>query len=316
MDSEAIADRIRRESRRLGFCACGMAKAEPVDALIAEDYRLWIESKGNATMSYLANYMDIRLNPLLLMPGAKSIICLALSYAPKRMMDPMKLHIASYAYGSDYHVVMRSKLYELAKLCGLGNYRICCDTTPILEKYWAQRAGTGWIGRNRQLIVPGAGSFLFLGEIITDIDLPYDKPSPNRCPRGCRKCIESCPTGALGYSSDKSELFDSSLCLSYQTIENRGELSENAARNMGECFYGCDRCLLACPFNRDVEPSQEPDFQPITPLLDMSDEDWQNLTPQKYKALFKNSAVRRAKYEQIVRNIKASRLRTDKDDKG
>ena len=187
MDSEAIADRIRRESRRLGFCACGMAKAEPVDERIARSYRLWIESKGNATMNYLANYMDIRLNPLLLMPGAKSIICLALSYAPKHRMDPNRLHIASYAYGSDYHVVMRSKLNELAKLCCIGNYRICCDTTPILEKYWAQRAGIGWIGRNRQLIVPGAGSFLFLGEIITDIDLPYDKPSPNRCPRGCRK---------------------------------------------------------------------------------------------------------------------------------
>lgn len=182
----------------------------------------------------------------------------------------------------------------------IENCRVFVDTAPVLERYWAMKAGLGWIGKNNLLIIPHAGTMFFLGEIFVDIELEYDKPIESRCGR-CPGCIDNCPTHALS-----TDPFDAQLCLSYQLIENRGELSEGAKKAMGDTIYGCDRCQQSCPWNRFSSPTTEPEFQPSEELLDMRKSDWQNLDIEKYRKLFKGSAVKRAKYSGLMRNIEAA----------
>lgn len=304
---------IKAEASRLGFFACGMAKAEPVCDEEARKLRNWLDNHGHANMEYMAKNIEIRLNPQLLLDNAKTIISVALNYAPARHIPSGEPQLAAYALGKDYHDIMRSKLHQLASAIGLtpysddatnGNnrYRACVDTAPILERYWAEKAGLGWRGRNCQLIIPQAGSMFFLGEIITDADVDmYDTPAPSRC-AGCHACIDACPTGAL--ASDC--FFDSSLCLSYQTIENREDnLPANIGEAMGETLYGCDRCQQACPWNRFAKPNTTPELQPSDRLIGMTWDKWQNLTEEEYRQLFKGSAVKRAKYKGLMRNIRA-----------
>lgn len=304
---------IKAEASRLGFFACGMAKAEPVCDEEARKLRHWLDNHGHANMEYMAKNIEIRLNPQLLLDNAKTIISVALNYAPARHIPSGEPQLAAYALGKDYHDIMRSKLHQLASAIGLtpysddatnGNnrYRACVDTAPILERYWAEKAGLGWRGRNCQLIIPQAGSMFFLGEIITDADVDtYDTPAPSRC-AGCHACIDACPTGAL--ASDC--FFDSSLCLSYQTIENREDnLPANIGEAMGETLYGCDRCQQACPWNRFAKPNTTPELQPSDRLIGMTWDKWQNLTEEEYRQLFKGSAVKRAKYKGLMRNIRA-----------
>ena len=304
---------IKAEASRLGFFACGMAKAEPVCDEEARKLRLWLDNHGHANMEYMAKNIEIRLNPQLLLDNAKTIISVALNYAPARHIPSGEPQLAAYALGKDYHDIMRSKLHKLASTIGLtpysddatnGNnrYRACVDTAPILERYWAEKAGLGWRGRNCQLIIPQAGSMFFLGEIITDADVDmYDTPAPSRC-AGCHACIDACPTGAL--ASDC--FFDSSLCLSYQTIENREDnLPANIGEAMGETLYGCDRCQQACPWNRFAKPNTTPELQPSDRLIGMTWDKWQNLTEEECRQLFKGSAVKRAKYKGLMRNIRA-----------
>ena len=221
------------------------------------------------------------------------------------------------------------------------NYRVFVDTGPVLERYWAVQAGLGWIGRNHQLIIPFAGSMFFLGELFLDFELPYDQPMKSRCGK-CHKCIDACPTGALGLVEErveskeeremaqdnqdsnhkpqtsteghcsnevrgkvnlKPQTFNAALCLSYQTIENRGELSEDAKEKMGDTFYGCDRCQQACPWNKFAKPNTTPELQPKEELLEMTRDKWKHLTVEDYRRLFKGSAVKRAKYDGLMRNI-------------
>nr|WP_232220081.1 tRNA epoxyqueuosine(34) reductase QueG [Prevotella falsenii] len=183
----------------------------------------------------------------------------------------------------------------------MGEIRVFVDTAPVLERYWAQRAGLGWIGKNHQLIIPRAGSMFFLGEIFLPYEFEsYDSPMPSRCGK-CRRCIEACPT----YAITDEWGFDSEKCLSYQLIENRGELSEQAKQNMGTTIYGCDRCQTACPWNKFATPNTTPEFQPKSELLAMTKADWHNLTIDEYRALFKGSAVKRVKFDGLKRNISA-----------
>ena len=183
-----------------------------------------------------------------------------------------------------------------------GEIRVFVDTAPVLERYWAQRAGLGWIGKNHQLIIPRAGSMFFLGEIFLPYEFDsYDSPMPSRC-GNCRRCIEACPTCAI---TDEWG-FDSEKCLSYQLIENRGELSEQAKQSMGTTIYGCDRCQTACPWNKFATPNTTPEFQPKSELLAMTKADWHNLTIEQYRALFKGSAVKRVKFDGLKRNISAT----------
>lgn len=334
MSSRYSRKEIKVEAERLGFFACGIARAEPVDAETAAAVRGWISKGSQATMDYMANYTEKRLNPCLLVPGTKSIVSLAMNYAPAQTMPETEYQLAAYAYGQDYHDVMKAKLRQLAALIAnkfegesdsevgendgdstaittpktnktseepTGEIRVFVDTAPVLERYWAQRAGLGWIGKNHQLIIPRAGSMFFLGEIFLPYEFDsYDSPMPSRC-GNCRRCIEACPTCAI---TDEWG-FDSEKCLSYQLIENRGELSEQAKQSMGTTIYGCDRCQTACPWNKFAIPNTTPEFQPKSELLSMTKADWHNLTIDEYRALFKGSAVKRVKFDGLKRNISA-----------
>lgn len=298
----ALTERIKAEAARLGFFSCGVARAEPVKGADVDHLRRWIGAGACADMDYMARNIDKRLNPLLLMPEVKSIVCVALNYTPAQRIPDDEYQIAYYAYGKDYHDVMKSKLHALAAAAGITRYKAFCDTAPVLERYWAVRAGIGWIGRNRNLIIPNAGSMVFLGELFVDTKLIPGTPMTNRCGT-CTACIDACPTGALA-ADDAS--FDAARCLSYQTIENRGALSSNAAKAIGQTIYGCDRCQKACPWNKHTPPCTEPDLLPDDALLAMRRDDWQTLTEEHWRQLFKGSAVKRAKYEGLMRNIRAA----------
>lgn len=307
MSSRRLTDYIKTEAANLGFFACGVAKAEAVDEATANRLRHWLDSGGNANMTYMANYTDKRLDPRLLMDGVKSIVSLALNYSPASRIPEGEYQFAAYAYGHDYHDIMKVKLRLLAESIatqveGLA-CRTFCDTAPVLERYWAVKAGLGWTGRNHQLVIPHAGSMFFLGELFLNVQLCYDTPMDNHCGR-CHACVDACPTGALSANADDE--FRAERCLSYLTIENRDAIPVDAARAMHDTIYGCDRCQQVCPWNRYAMPTTEPLLQPKAELLNMTKEAWRNLTVDDYRRLFKGSAVKRAKYDGLMRNIRAA----------
>lgn len=310
LTSISLKDKIKAEASRLGFLDCGFARAEPVSEAMRRHYLGWLADGRNADMAYLGNNLDKRFDPRLLMPGVKTIVVVAQNYFPARRLPEGEPQIADYALGLDYHDIVKQKLRQLAATVGIADYRAFVDTAPVLERYWAVRAGLGWIGKNQQLIIPHAGSEFFLGELFVTVELPPDEPLPNRCGT-CHRCVDACPTHALSLPATCVEgygditRFDARLCLSYQTIENRGELTVGAKAAMGDTFYGCDRCQRACPWNRFAKPSTEPLLQPREELLAMTRQKWGNLTEEDYRRLFKGSAVKRAKYEGLMRNIKA-----------
>lgn len=309
LTSISLKDKIKAEASRLGFFVCGFARAEPVSEAMRRHYLGWLADGRNADMAYLGNNLDKRFDPRLLMPGVKTIVVVAQNYFPARRLPEGEPQIADYALGLDYHDIVKQKLRQLAATVGIADYRAFVDTAPVLERYWAVRAGLGWIGKNQQLIIPHAGSEFFLGELFVTVELPPDEPLPNRCGT-CHRCVDACPTHALNLPATCVEgygditRFDARLCLSYQTIENRGELTVDAKAAMGDTFYGCDRCQRACPWNRFAKPSTEPLLQPREELLAMTRQKWENLSEEDYRRLFKGSAVKRAKYEGLMRNIK------------
>lgn len=301
MSSRLSSEQTKAEAKSLGFFACGLAKAAPVSHECATAFNCWLANKGHAGMDYMERNTDKRLDPTLLVSGVKTIICVALNYAPSRRMPEGGLQLASYALGQDYHDIVKSRLHALASRLGITEYRAFCDTAPVLERYWAMQAGLGWTGRNHQLIIPHAGSMFFLGELFIDVEPDrYDSPQKPRCGT-CHACLDACPTGALGRDGS----FSSSKCLSYLTIENRGDIPLEAATKMGDTVYGCDRCQDACPWNRFATPTDDPQLKPPMELLDMTRADWQQLSVERYRTLFKGSAVKRAKYEGLMRNIRA-----------
>ena len=276
--SSELSHRIKAEALRLGFSACGIAKAEPVDEETARAFRNWLRQGGHATMQYMENYEDKRLDPRLLMPGVKSIISVALNYTPE---TPVK-GFANYAIGKDYHDIVKQKLYQLAQIVapfqhstphqlprggeieasprgGLEgvSFRAFSDSAPVLERYWAMKAGLGFIGKNHQLIIPGMGSQFFLGELFVGALAPLQLSTPHQLPRGGESDAEqeASPRGGL---EGVGASFNGALCLSYLTIENRGDIPEEAAQKMGETFYGCDRCQQVCPWNAKAKPTAEP----------------------------------------------------------
>ena len=320
-DEKMIASKIKAEAQRLGFFACGIAKAAPVEENVAEAYRKWLENGEEASMAYMTNYLEKRLNPALLVPGVRSIVSLAMNYAPAHQLPEGEYQLAAYALGQDYHDLMKQRLRELAVNIGAPmelfqkgkkpqsadekeetGWGVFCDTAPVLERYWAQKAGLGWVGRNHQLIIPHAGSMFFLGEVFLPFAVDvYDTPMQSRC-GSCHRCIDACPTHAIIPDED----FHADRCLSYQLIENRGELSDEAKAAMGDTIYGCDRCQTACPWNRFATPNTEPALQPKPELLSMSKEAWHNLSVEDYRRLFKGSAVKRVKFDGLKRNIDAT----------
>ena len=299
MEKEDLTRFIKSEALRLGFTICGIAKAEPVQNETALAYNHWIEQGNHSTMGYLERNLEKRFNPTLLVEGCKSIICVAMNYTPAQTVEG----IAAYAQGKDYHKVVKDRLFLLLQsinnVCAAKG-RAFCDSAPVLERYWAAKAGIGYIGRNRQLIIPGKGSSFFLGELLVDIELCYDTPQERNLCGNCRKCIDACPGKALSENG-----LNAHKCLSYLTIEHRGELPENIGEKMGNCFYGCDRCQTVCPHNRFATPNTTAELQPADALLQMTREQWNTLTKEEYDTLFANSAVERCGYEQLMRNIAA-----------
>jgi len=297
---------IKNKAKELGFDACGIAEVASADTEVLFFDR-WIAEGCHAGMKYMENYRDIRLNPAGLVEGARSVISVALNYYPAQKQFPGSPRISYYAYGKDYHIVVKDKLRQLWEYITalipvldstLPAARFFTDSAPILERYWAWKAGLGWIGKNTNLIIPGKGSFFFLGEIVTTLELDYDTPQKNRC-GACRRCLDACPTGAL----ERPGHLNANKCISYLTIEHKGDIPSEQASRLGDRLYGCDTCQEVCPWNRFASPTREAAFSPSPAFLSLKKEDLRCFTRDDYNRIFAGSAVKRAKYEGLIRTI-------------
>lgn len=293
---------VKASAKKFGFDFCGISKAE---FLADEAPRLenWLKKNHHGQMAYMENYFDKRLDPTLLVPGAKSVISLLYNYYPEKKTQNPNYKISKYAFGNDYHDVIREKLNiflsDLKTQIGDISGRIFVDSAPVLEKVWAKKAGLGWIGKNSNLITKSKGSFFFLAELIVDIELKADVGIPDYCGT-CTKCIDACPTQAIV----EPYVVDGSKCISYLTIELKNEIPKSFASKMDNWVFGCDVCQDVCPWNRFSEPHQEKLFNDNTSKLELSDEEWEELSQESFKILFKNSAVKRTKFQGLKRNIR------------
>lgn len=298
------ATSIENEARRLGFSACGFASVGDVDDTVYARWQAWIADGKHDAMHYMERYPDLRRNPQGLLPGAHTVIVLTLNYCPADTLPHDHPQFARYAYGMDYHDIMRGKLQELAQhIQSLSpcECRVCCDTAPIFERYWAVQAGIGFIGRNSQLIIPQQGSYFFLGEVLTTLTIPATPATPARECGTCRRCIEACPVGAIAADGT----IDARKCISCQTIENKGALPPTVVKNMGRRVYGCDTCQEVCPHNINAQPGTIEELQPAEWLKSLNYHRLKNLSPEEFRSLFRHSAIKRAKYEGLMRNINA-----------
>lgn len=299
--STNIATMIKSQAASLGFDACGFAAAVPVDDEATARYDRWIEQGHNGCMQWAAGHRDLRRDPSLLLEGANTVISLALNYYPTRFQPDGTLRVAYYAYGRDYHEVLREKLTALAQFIEQVTQcstRPCVDSAPIRERYWAQRAGIGFVGRNNCLIIPGKGSYFFLGEIITTAQLPPDEPCRLTC-GDCGKCIEACPASALNMDGAA----DASRCLSCLLIENHSEkLPEWVANVVGDRVVGCDECQLCCPHNAHAQTTTIADFAPTETVMTLTRDRIQSMTAGEFKRTFAHSAISRLRYKTLRRN--------------
>ena len=300
-----IASEIKRRAQELGFDACGFAQAAPVDAQARERFRYWLDSGSNGCMDWAVRYLDVRDDPRKLLDGARSVIMVAMNYFPLVKQPATSPQIAYYAYGQDYHNVLKGRLWNLAGyIAGLTGCisRPCVDSAPLRERYWAQQAGLGFIGKNHQLIIPGRGSYFFLGGIVTTLELPPDEPCRLSC-AGCDACLKACPGGALR----PDEPLDARRCLSCLTIELRGEMPKWVEGVIGNRLYGCDACQQCCPHNAQAQPSRTPEFEPSDEVLSLTASRVEEMTPSQFKRVFGHSAVRRTRLEGLRRNLDAIR---------
>ena len=301
---QSYSDKIREEAYRLGFGFVGIAKAEQMDQE-ARRLEAWLNQGLHGKMGYMANHFDKRIDPRKLVDGAKSVVTLLFNYfTDEKQTDPNAPKISKYAYGKDYHLVVKDKLKDLMHFIndeiGEVSGRVFVDSAPVLERDWAKRSGTGWIGKNTLLINPKAGSYFFLAELIIDLELVYDSPMKDYCGT-CTRCIDACPTEAI---SPEGYLMDGSKCISYLTIELKDEIIPPQYKSQMEGWmFGCDICQDVCPWNRFSKKHDEPQFEPHSQLLEMTKEEWFDITEDVFKEIFKNSAVKRTKYEGLKRNI-------------
>ena len=301
---QSYSDKIREEAYRLGFGFVGIAKAEQMDEE-ARRLEAWLNQGLHGKMGYMANHFDKRIDPRKLVDGAKSVVTLLFNYfTDEKQTDSNAPKISKYARGKDYHLVVKDKLKDLMHFIndeiGEVSGRVFVDSAPVLERDWAKRSGTGWIGKNTLLINPKAGSYFFLAELIIDLELVYDSPMKDYCGT-CTRCIDACPTEAI---SPEGYLMDGSKCISYLTIELKDEIIPPQYKSQMEGWmFGCDICQDVCPWNRFSKKHDEPQFEPHSQLLEMTKEEWFDITEDVFKEIFKNSAVKRTKYEGLKRNI-------------
>lgn len=308
--SSSLETAIKNRAAGLGFDACGITRACRVDDNAILSYDRWISDGRNDCMEYCARYTDVRNDPRLLLDGAQSIICVALNYMPQVKQKPDVPQFSYYAYGRDYHEVMKKRLFELAAFIKQRTgheSRPCVDTAPIRERYWAQKAGIGFVGRNNTLIIPGKGSFFFLGELVTTFPLSPDEPCTLSC-AGCGRCTAACPGGAL---LDEGPL-DARRCLSCQLIERRDPLPEWVAGKIGNRIYGCDTCQLVCPHNAKAVATTMPEFAPSLEFMALDREKIEQMTPGDFRRLFGHSAVRRTRLDGLKRNLATMKSQKNK----
>ena len=285
----------------MGFDYCGISKA---DFLEDEAPRLekWLKENKQGQMAYMANYFDKRLDPRLLVEGSKSVISLLYNYYPQQTQVANAPKISKYAYGQDYHEIIKIKLQEflfsLKENIGDINGRAFVDSAPVLDKAWAKKSGLGWIGKNSNLITKENGSFFFIAELIIDLELEYDGPIKDYCGT-CSKCIDACPTQAIV----APYVVDGSKCISYLTIELKEAIPSEFKTNMDNWVFGCDVCQDVCPWNRFSKINQEPLFTNTTGLLNFSEAEWHEITEESFQLVFKHSAVKRTKYKGLKRNL-------------
>lgn len=292
---------IKSEAKRLGFISCGISKA---GFLEDEAPRLekWLREGRHGQMQYMENYFDKRLDPTLLVDGAKSVISLLLNYYPEQQQEEGSYKISKYAYGQDYHFVIKEKLkellYSIQQNVGEVGGRAFVDSAPVLDKAWAAKSGLGWIGKNSNLISKQVGSFFFIAELIVDLELEYDSATTDHC-GSCTACIDACPTQAI----IEPFVVDGSKCISYFTIELKENIPAEMEGKFDDWVFGCDVCQDVCPWNRFSKPHNEPLFNPHPDLLSLTKKDWEEITEETFREVFKNSAVKRTKYEGLLRNI-------------
>ncbi len=297
------SDIVKSIATQLGFEHCGIAKAVYLD----EDARRlekWLHHGLHGKMQYMENHFDLRTNPTLLVPGAKSVITLLKNYFPNETPSNTENKIAKYAYGKDYHEVIRQNLrafhFLLQEQLGNINGRGFVDSAPVLERSWAQRSGLGWIGKNGNLIHKKAGSFFFIASLIVDVEFEYDLPLAKDYCGTCTQCIDQCPTEAIL----PNKVIDASKCISYFTIELKDALIPDQMKNkFNNWMFGCDVCQDVCPWNRFSTPTQEPAFQPLQEILQFTPKDWEEMTKIEFDQIFKDSPIKRSKYEGIKRNL-------------
>jgi len=303
MIKEQYTTWIKEEAKRLGFDGIGIAKAEPMEEE-ARRLEAWLQQGFHGKMGYMENHFEKRTDPTLLVPGAKSVISLLYNYYTiEQQKDPTAPKISKYAYGKDYHYVVKDKLKELlgfisAKI-GTVSGRCFVDSAPVLERDWAKRSGLGWIGKNTLLIHPKKGSYFFLAELIIDLELSTDHPIKDYCGT-CTRCIDACPTEAI---SPNGYIMDGSKCISYFTIELKESIPASYKGKFENWMFGCDICQEVCPWNRFSSPHQEEQFQPAPTLLEMTKQEWVEITEDVFKKVFKKSPVKRTKYAGLKRNI-------------
>jgi epoxyqueuosine reductase len=304
-NKEKYTQLIKAESKRLGFLSCGISKAGFLEEE-ASRLETWLNQNMQGQMSYMENHFDKRLNPTLLVDGAKSVISLLLNYYPDELQNQDSYKISKYAFGQDYHYVIKEKLNELLHFIqteiGEVSGRAFVDSAPVLDKAWAAKSGLGWIGKNSNLITQKIGSFYFIAELIVDLDLAYDTPTTDHC-GSCTACIDSCPTEAIV----APYVVDGSKCISYFTIELKDNLPQDMKGKFNDWMFGCDVCQDVCPWNRFSKPHNEPLFRATPEILSYSKSDWEEITNDTFQKVFKNSALKRTKYEGLLRNINFSK---------
>ena len=292
---------IKKEAKRLGFLSCGISKAEFLED---EAPRLenWLNKNMHGEMSYMANHFDKRLDPTLLVPDSKSVVSLLLNYFPEETQTNETYKISKYAFGEDYHFVIKDKLKQLLNFIkneiGEVHGRAFTDSAPVLDKSWAAKSGLGWIGKHSNLITKSNGSFYFIAELIIDLELDYDYAVTDHC-GSCTACIDACPTQAI----TEPYVVDGSKCISYFTIELKNEIPSDMKGKFDDWMFGCDICQDVCPWNRFSKPHKEPLFNSSKELLTMSKKEWEEITEEVFQKTFEKSAVKRTKYSGLIRNI-------------
>ncbi|WKN32820.1 tRNA epoxyqueuosine(34) reductase QueG [Porifericola rhodea] len=306
MSSQVLEKRsqlVKEKAKALGFDFCGISRAEFLEEE-APKLENWLKQGMHGQMHYMENHFDKRLDPTKLVEGARSVVTLLYNYYPEEDLSQSDNYkISKYAYGQDYHFVIKDKLRnlvaELQEEIGEIEGRVFVDSAPVMERAWAKRSGVGWVGKNSLLLTKQRGSFFFLAEIISDLELQADGPMKDYCGT-CTRCLDACPTDAIV----APYVVDGSRCISYYTIELKEEIPKKAQAKFENWIFGCDICQDVCPWNRHARPHQEPDFSPHPELRSMQKEDWEELTEEVFRKLFKKSAVKRTKYQGLQRNIR------------